>query len=36
MEFELVASPPEYFANWIKSEIPRRGTVIKATGAKAE
>ena len=36
MEFELVASPPEYFANWIKAEIPRWGTVIKATGAKAE
>ena len=36
MEFELVASTPEYFANWIKAEIPRWGAVIKATGAKAE
>ena len=36
MEFELVASTPEYFAAWIKSEITRWGMVIKATGAKAE
>ena len=36
MEFELVASTPEYFAAWIKSEITRWGIVIKATGAKAE
>jgi tripartite-type tricarboxylate transporter receptor subunit TctC len=36
MEFELVASTPEQFADWIKSEIDRWGRVIKATGAKAE
>jgi tripartite-type tricarboxylate transporter receptor subunit TctC len=36
MEFEVVASTPEQFADWIKSEIGRWGKVIKATGAKAE
>jgi tripartite-type tricarboxylate transporter receptor subunit TctC len=36
MEFEVVASTPEQFADWIKSEIGRWGRVIKATGAKAE
>ena len=36
MEFDLVASTPEYFSEWIRSEIPRWGKVIKATGAKAE
>ncbi|MEJ7928587.1 tripartite tricarboxylate transporter substrate binding protein [Ramlibacter sp. AN1015] len=36
MEFEVVASTPEQFGNWIRSEIPRWGRVIKATGAKAE
>ena len=36
MEFEVVASTPEQFAGWIKSEISRWGKVIKATGAKAE
>jgi tripartite-type tricarboxylate transporter receptor subunit TctC len=36
MEFEVVAGTPEQFSAWIKSEIPRWGTVIKATGAKAE
>jgi tripartite-type tricarboxylate transporter receptor subunit TctC len=34
MEFEVVASTPEQFSAWIRSEIPRWGKVIKATGAK--
>jgi tripartite-type tricarboxylate transporter receptor subunit TctC len=36
MEFEIVAGTPEHFAGWIRSEIPRWGKVIKATGAKPE
>jgi tripartite-type tricarboxylate transporter receptor subunit TctC len=36
MEFEVVASTPEQFGNWIKAEIPRWGKVIKDTGAKAD
>jgi tripartite-type tricarboxylate transporter receptor subunit TctC len=36
MEFELVSSTPEQFGAWIRSEIPRWGKVIKATGAKAD
>lgn len=36
MEFELVASSPEQFSSWIRSEIVRWGQVIKATGAKVE
>jgi tripartite-type tricarboxylate transporter receptor subunit TctC len=36
MEFEVVASTPEQFGGWIKSEIGRWGQVIKATGAKAD
>jgi tripartite-type tricarboxylate transporter receptor subunit TctC len=36
MEFEVVASTPAEFGSWIKSEIPRWGKVIKATGAKAD
>jgi len=36
MEFEVVASSPEQFGAWIRSEIPRWGEVIKATGAKVE
>jgi tripartite-type tricarboxylate transporter receptor subunit TctC len=36
MEFEVIASTPEQFGGWIRSEIPRWGQVIKATGAKAE
>jgi tripartite-type tricarboxylate transporter receptor subunit TctC len=36
MEFEVVASSPEQFGSWIKSETVRWGAVIKATGAKAE
>lgn len=36
MEFEVVATTPEQFSGWIRSEIDRWGKVIKATGAKAE
>ena len=36
MEFEIVAGTPEQFGAWIRSEIPRWGKVIKATGAKPE
>ncbi len=36
MEFEVVAGTPEQFSGWIRSEIPRWGKVIKATGAKAD
>jgi len=36
MQFEVVAGTPEQFAQWIQSEIPRWGKVIKDTGAKAE
>lgn len=36
MEFEVVATTPEQFSNSIRSEIPRRGKVIKATGARAD
>lgn len=36
MQFEVVASTPAQFSNWIQTEIPRWGKVIKATGAKPE
>jgi len=36
MEFEVVAGTPEQFGAWIKTEIPRWGKVIKATGAKPD
>ncbi len=36
MEFEVVAGTPDQFAQWIHTEIPRWGKVIKATGAKAD
>lgn len=36
MEFEVVASTPEQFAAWIRSESQKWGSVVKATGAKAE
>ena len=36
MEFEVIASTPEQFGGWVKSEIGRWGQVIKVTGAKAE
>jgi tripartite-type tricarboxylate transporter receptor subunit TctC len=36
MEFEVLATTPEQFSAWIRTEIPRWGKVIKATGAKAD
>jgi len=36
MEFEIVASSPQEFSQWIDTEIVRWGKVIKATGAKAD
>jgi len=36
MEFEVIAGTPDQFAQWIRTEIPRWGKVIKATGAKAD
>ncbi|MEP7069088.1 MAG: tripartite tricarboxylate transporter substrate binding protein [Usitatibacter sp.] len=36
MQMELVAGTPEQFAQWIRSEIPRWGKVIKDTGATAQ
>lgn len=36
MEFEIVASNPKQFSDWIRTEIKRWGKVIKDTGAKAE
>jgi tripartite-type tricarboxylate transporter receptor subunit TctC len=36
MEFEVLATSPETFAQWISSEIPRWGKVIKSTGARVE
>ncbi len=33
LQFEVVATTPEEFSQWIRSEIPRWGAVIKATGA---
>jgi tripartite-type tricarboxylate transporter receptor subunit TctC len=36
MQFEVVAGSPEQFTQWMQSEIPRWGKVIKETGAKAD
>jgi len=36
MEFEVVASTPEQFSEWIRLEIDRWGKVIKANNIKAE
>ena len=36
MEFDVVASSPKEFADWIQTEIPRWGKVIKSTGATAD
>ena len=36
MEFDIVASSPKQFSDWISTEIGRWGKVIKDTGAKAE
>jgi tripartite-type tricarboxylate transporter receptor subunit TctC len=35
MEFDVIASSPEQFSDWIRSEIPRWGKVIRDTGTKA-
>lgn len=36
MEFDVVATTPGQFGDWIKAEIPRWGAVIRETGARAE
>jgi tripartite-type tricarboxylate transporter receptor subunit TctC len=36
MEFDVIASTPEQFASWIRSESGKWGAVVKATGAKVE
>jgi len=36
MEFDIVSSTPQFFSDWIQSEIPRWGKVIRETGTKAE
>jgi tripartite-type tricarboxylate transporter receptor subunit TctC len=36
MEFDVVASTPAQFSQWIGTEIPRWGKVIKDTGTKAD
>ncbi|MGE0351150.1 Bug family tripartite tricarboxylate transporter substrate binding protein [Hydrogenophaga sp.] len=36
MEFEIAATSPQQFSDWIGTEIVRWGKVIKDTGAKAE
>jgi tripartite-type tricarboxylate transporter receptor subunit TctC len=36
LQFEVVATTPEQFSQWIRNEIPRWGEVIKATGATAD
>ena len=36
MEFDVVASTPQQFSQWIRAEIPRWGKVIRDTGTKAE
>ena len=36
LQFEVVATTPEQFSQWIRNEIPRWGAVIKATGATAD
>lgn len=36
MEFEVIASTPEQFAAWIRSESIKWGKVVKSTGSKVE
>lgn len=36
MEFEIIASSPKEFSDWIGTEIGRWGKIIKSTGAKVE
>ena len=35
VDFEMVASTPEQFGEWIRKEILRWAAIIKQTGAKA-
>lgn len=35
VNFEMVASSPEYFGDWIRKEITRWAAIVKQTGAKA-
>lgn len=35
MEFDVIASTPEQFSDWIRAEIPRWGKVIRDTNTKA-
>jgi tripartite-type tricarboxylate transporter receptor subunit TctC len=35
MEFDVIASSPEQFSDWIRAEIPRWGKVIRETGTRA-
>lgn len=36
MEFDVIASSPEQFAAWIRTETARWGAIVRSTGAKAE
>ncbi len=36
MEFDIIASSPRQFSEWIQTEIGRWGVVVKNTGTKAE
>ncbi len=36
MQFEVIGSTPVQFKEWIQSEIPKWGKVIKVTGARAD
>jgi hypothetical protein len=36
MEYEVMASTPEQFSQWIRSETVRWGAVVKSTGARVE
>ena len=36
MEFEMIASTPRQFSEWIQTEIGRWSVVVKSTGTKAE
>jgi tripartite-type tricarboxylate transporter receptor subunit TctC len=36
MEYEVMATTPEQFSQWIRSETVRWGAVVKSTGARAE
>jgi tripartite-type tricarboxylate transporter receptor subunit TctC len=36
MEFEMIASTPKQFSDWIQTEIGRWSVVVKSTGTKAE